>query len=1073
MSCPACGVRLPDDFPEGLCPPCLFEAGLGVEEDSASQPSAAEDSKPESMPKGSEEVTVTSPPFQVRYFGDYEILAEIAKGGMGIVYRARQINIDRPVALKMILSDRLDELAVKRFQQEAESAGNLDHPNIVPIYEVGQHEGQHFLSMKLIQGGSLKDAMPRFRKDLRNATRLMMTIAGAIHHAHQRGVLHRDLKPQNVLIDRDGQPHVTDFGLAKRVEAQREVTRAGEWAGTPEYMPPEQAAGEFKGLTTAADIYSLGAVFYCVLTGVPPFAGAVPRILQQIQWTNPRQPRSLDPRIDRDLETICLKCLEKDPNHRYPTAAAMADDLDYWLRGEPIVARPVSAVERFRKWVRRKPAIAALSAAVVLVGVLGLAGVLWQWRAAVINAKVAKDKENEAVIARQDVERQKIEVGKANNSLKEALASVRFRAYIEHINLAKRAWDEGHDQRARELLDNPAEIEFRGFEWYYLNRLCHPEKRTLAGHESWVTSVSFSPDGKRVASASDDKTVKVWNAANGQDMLTLSGHSGTVTCVSYSPDGKRIASGDWGSDVKLWDAASGRLDCTLSGHTRGVTSVAFSHDGRYIASASCDQTIKFWDATTRQEVRTLKGHAAAVNCVSFSPDGKYLASASADGTVKLWNILTGDNAITFKGYAGSITSLSFNAGGDLASSSGSKVQVWDVYKRQEQFVLNVHSGNITCVTFSPDGNRLAAASDDQTVRVWDIPSMERLRQPESLTLGGHSGTVTGVSFSPDGKRIASSHKDKTVNLWDATTHRELLMLTPSDKPINCVAFSRDGKRIASASGDDPLIKVWEVDTGRETLTLKGHARAVNSVSFSANGKWVVSASTDGTVKLWDADNGQAAITFKGHTCAVKSVSISPDGRRIASVSENGTIKLWNVDTSQEARTIELGQNLLPDCCIAFSPDGTRLAFANDIHDVKIWDTNTGQETLTLTHPPHISWTTVSLSADARRVAWPVDEYDVEVWDTNTGYKIITLKGHGGAVRSVSFSPDGKRVASVDEHGTFKLWVYPTGEEILTVRAPFTPVIFGYVPPYNFSPDGKRIAVIWMNTITLIGTSPEI
>ena len=250
---------------------------------------------------------------------------------MGVVYRARQVSLDRPVALKMILPDKLDDDAVKRFRQEAESAGNLDHPNIVPVYEVGKHEGQHFLSMKLIEGRSLKDELPRFRKDLRAAARLMATVARAVHHAHQRGVLHRDLKPQNILVDRDGQPHVTDFGLAKRVDAGREVTQTGAWAGTPEYMPPEQAAGEFKGLTTAADIYSLGAILYTLLTGDPPFRGAYPAILHRITEDEPARPRSLDRRVDPDLETICLKCLEKDPNRRYPTAAELADDLDRWL----------------------------------------------------------------------------------------------------------------------------------------------------------------------------------------------------------------------------------------------------------------------------------------------------------------------------------------------------------------------------------------------------------------------------------------------------------------------------------------------------------------------------------------------------------------------------------------------------------------------------------------------------------------------------------------------------------------------------------------------------------------------
>src|SRR5262245_35410782 len=312
--------------------------------------------------------------------GGYELRGVLGRGGMGVVHRARQLSLNRPVALKMIRAGLWaggDE--VRRFKNEAEAIANLDHPQIVTIHEVGEHSGQHYFSMKLVEGPSLAERLEEYAAKPREAAKLVAEVARAVQHAHQRGILHRDLKPSNILLDREGRPHVTDFGLAKKLEGNGTLSVSGSIVGTPQYMSPEQASGSRQAITTATDVYGLGALLYAALTAQPPFqSDSVLETLEQVRETAPTPPSGVNRKVPRDLEVICLRCLEKDPKRRYDSAAALAEELERYLRGEPILARPTSLPERAVKWVRRRPAIAALVGLVLLMALGGFAGVLWQ-----------------------------------------------------------------------------------------------------------------------------------------------------------------------------------------------------------------------------------------------------------------------------------------------------------------------------------------------------------------------------------------------------------------------------------------------------------------------------------------------------------------------------------------------------------------------------------------------------------------------------------------------------------------------------------------------------------------------
>ena len=568
---------------------------------------------------------------------------------------------------------------------------------------------------------------------------------------------------------------------------------------------------------------------------------------------------------------------------------------------------------------------------------------------------------------------------------------------------------------------------------------------TLGGHANWVTGVSFISNGKILASASGDKTVKLWDTATGKLIQTLTGHTNWVTGVSFISDGKILASASRDRTVKLWDTQTGKLIKTLTGHTEWVTGVSFSRNGKMLASASGDKTVKLWDTATGTEIKPLSGHIDWVYGVSFSRNGKMLASASSDNTVKLWDTATGKQIKTLTGHTYSVNGVSFSPDGKmLASASGDKkVKLWDTQTGKEIKTLAGHTEWVHGVSFSPDGKMLASASRDNTVKLWDTATRKLIK-----TLTGHTNEVIGVSFSSNGKMLASASSDNTVKLWDTQTRKLIKTLSSHTNWVNRVSFSRKGKMLASASSDN-TVKLWDTQTRKVIKTLSSHTNWVYGVSFSPNGKMLASASSDNMVKLWDTATGKEIKTLAGHTTEVIGVSFSPNGKMLASASRDKTVKLWDTQTRKLIKSLSGHTNWVNG--VSFSPNGKVLASASRDKTVKLWDTQTGKEIKTLAgHTTEVIG--VSFSPNGKMLASASADNTVKLWDTATGKEIKTLAGHTSWVYGVSFSPNGKMLASASADNTVKLWDTATGKEIKTLTG-HTNEVNGV----NFSLDGKMLA----------------
>jgi WD40 repeat protein/tetratricopeptide (TPR) repeat protein/tRNA A-37 threonylcarbamoyl transferase component Bud32 len=1031
--------------------------------------------------------------------GDYEVLGEIARGGMGVVYRARQKSANRVVALKMIRGGELADAAeVQRFRHEAGAVANLDHPHIVPIYEVCEYRGRPFFSMKLMEG-TLAERLQTGRSPFSPAAaaRLMAKVARAVHHAHQHGVLHRDLKPANILLDGHAEPHVTDFGLAKRLEdGPKGLTQSGAIVGTPEYMSPEQATAQ-KVLTTAVDVYGLGAVLYALLTGRPPFQGGnVLETLRQVVEAEPAPPWLVNRQVPRDLGLVCLRCLDKDPGRRYGSAEAVAEDLGRWLDGEPVAARPVGTPERVIKWVRRRPAVAGLLAAVLVVAAAGLGAFAWQYDDALRQKRIA---EHEAGLALEQfgvANQRSVELADALRQLgeknreveKQAAAEAALREEAERRYQALRQTAAGarlveatglaasHPFKARKFLEDTDifPLDLRDFAWAYQYAGVKHDPTVLGPRGGFTSWHGFSPDGRILGWFSQPGPVKLWDLDAGALRATLA-HKGRDFQAVFSRDGKSLATAVYvalpgnddlsrdGTEFKVWDLAAGRERWAVSGPRGRITALALSPNGGHLAAAisagrGVPSEVRLWDTATGVG-RVLSARAYEAEAVAFSHDGRWLALGGSAG----------------RGAGRK------EPGAGARVTPGGEIALWDLAAAADQPLLRwaAHQDRVAHLAFTADGRSLLS---------WDAHSFSK-------------GDRVGEEF------------ESTLKVWDLPGGREALSVPFNDR--HGVALTGDGAICAVRHGDE--VQIWDVSARRQKMSFKaaesrrgGIARSgAGHIALSGDGRTFF-ALTNQDVILFDATSGaerdRLPVRGPNNSPATGRLAVSADGSRLVlaagqtGYADQGTLLVWDLaatDGRDLRQRAALDRQPAPDWpqTVALSPEGRLLAVAQgeyppvmaDAPDgalrpseavgtprapgaVAVLDGTTGRRRATLFRPG--TATAIAFGPGGRLLAAACCRLgasgrvrgEVSVWDVATGREVRVLPAFDEAVCALAFSPDGRLLAAggeaafeiaengpVARRGPVKFWDVATGQE----RGAFATANRVYA--LAFSPDGRTLA----------------